>query len=148
MSVAMGIAHPRRATVSPKLTPRYMAAGTIMPPKRRTCRKHGRTGFGQRPTGQLVICVDANQKEEDRQKALIDPLDQRGFDCPGARPNPQRQVMHNRIDVRQRRVRGHHTQSKTDEHGEPRAPPVADRLRGHIRQLWAGSSCGASQRDR
>lgn len=56
--------------------------------------------------------------------------------------------MHNRINARRRRVRGRHTQSKTDEHGEPRAPSVADRLRGNIRQLWAGSSCGASQRDR
>ena len=146
MSVAMGIAHPRDSIS--EIDSKIYGCRHDHAPKRRTCRKHGRTGFGQRPTGQLVICVDANQKEEDRQKALIDPLDQRGFDCPGARPNPQRQVMHNRIDVRQRRVRGHHTQSKTDEHGEPRAPPVADRLRGHIRQLWAGSSCGASQRDR
>jgi hypothetical protein len=53
-----------------------------------------------------------------------------------------------RVGIRHRRIRGSHTQSKTDEHCKTRAPPVADRLRGHIRQLWAGSSCGASQRDR
>ena len=52
--------------------------------------------------------VYANVKKEHDQKALIDPVDQRSLDRKRRNAQPQRIVMNEGIDVRQRRIgRGH-----------------------------------------